>query len=177
MTKEVFPFGVPDISALAKHIKKEIDDNQTPSHLEVLNILARGAGFKNFQYMCIYAHITLSIDKVLENLEKIKNYFNKKSGITTIFSKLLLQNLVIHYIWERLEDYKKWCKIEINQKLNMLYSVVDVTMSCSHQIQGEYLEQSCDCSDYEILPREVSNEFTNKDFIRQTYIWGQNNVC
>lgn len=47
MPRELIPLHVNDISALARNIRSAYADREKqPSHLEVLNILAKGAGYK-----------------------------------------------------------------------------------------------------------------------------------
>jgi hypothetical protein len=51
VSKIPLPFAVPDISALARALRRQLDGlERLPSHLEMLNLLARSAGFKNFQH-------------------------------------------------------------------------------------------------------------------------------
>src|SRR5262245_21862849 len=51
MSRTVFPFAVGDISALARKLSAELGAREAkPSHLELLNMLVRGAGFRNFQH-------------------------------------------------------------------------------------------------------------------------------
>ena len=51
MSKQTIPFQVDDISALAKSLKMAAGQaNIAPSHVEWLNVLARAAGYKNFQH-------------------------------------------------------------------------------------------------------------------------------
>lgn len=52
MSREHLSFEAPDISALAKSLKRELDGrNERPGHVELLNILSRAAGFRNFQHL------------------------------------------------------------------------------------------------------------------------------
>jgi len=45
------PLAVADISAFARALRRQLDGQErTPSHLELLNLLARAAGFRNFQH-------------------------------------------------------------------------------------------------------------------------------
>jgi hypothetical protein len=51
MSRPIFPFHAEDISALARALKSQLDSREAPpGHVELLNMLARGAGWKNFQH-------------------------------------------------------------------------------------------------------------------------------
>lgn len=54
MTRLAIPFHAEDISALAKSLRQQLDSHlastpQAPSHLSLLNMLARAAGHRNLQ--------------------------------------------------------------------------------------------------------------------------------
>ena len=51
MSRTVFPFLADDMSALARSLKRELDaSTDRPGHVDLLNMLARGAGYRNFQH-------------------------------------------------------------------------------------------------------------------------------
>lgn len=54
MTRLAIPFHAEDLSALAKSLRQQLDSHlastaQAPSHLSLLNMLARAAGHRNLQ--------------------------------------------------------------------------------------------------------------------------------
>jgi len=54
MTRSALPYSAPDLSALARHLVRAIADLQStqgrlPGHVEMMNLLARGAGRRNLQ--------------------------------------------------------------------------------------------------------------------------------
>ncbi len=53
MTRQLVPFYAPDVSALTKILKNILDERHVagkspPSHVELLKLLARAAGMRNF---------------------------------------------------------------------------------------------------------------------------------
>jgi hypothetical protein len=51
MSRVVHPYHAADISALAKAIGRELGAlSEKPGHVELLNILSRSAGYRNFQH-------------------------------------------------------------------------------------------------------------------------------
>ena len=50
MTRTALPFEVDDISALARSLAQQLTEVPEPGHQSLLNMLARGAGFRNFQH-------------------------------------------------------------------------------------------------------------------------------
>lgn len=52
MSRTVLPLHAEDISALARSLRGQLANcPELPSHLEMLNMLARGSGFRNFQHL------------------------------------------------------------------------------------------------------------------------------
>jgi hypothetical protein len=54
MTRTVVPYSAPDLSALARLLERALADHQIthgrlPGHVEMMNLLARGAGKRNLQ--------------------------------------------------------------------------------------------------------------------------------
>lgn len=54
MTRMLLPLSIADLSSFAKKLKTDLDERATeglsaPTHLELLNLLARAAGMRNFQ--------------------------------------------------------------------------------------------------------------------------------
>ncbi len=54
MTRTVVPYAAPDLSALARTLERALADHQIthgrlPGHVEMMNLLARGAGKRNLQ--------------------------------------------------------------------------------------------------------------------------------
>lgn len=51
MSRTTLPFHVDDMSALARSLKSQLAECPTPpGHLEILNMLARASGHRNFQH-------------------------------------------------------------------------------------------------------------------------------
>ncbi|HCL66225.1 MAG TPA: hypothetical protein DIC56_15580 [Rhizobium sp.] len=52
MSRTMHPYQAPDMSALARMLKRELDGREDkPGHVELLNILAKAAGYRNYQHM------------------------------------------------------------------------------------------------------------------------------
>ncbi|RKE85701.1 DUF2087 domain-containing protein [Rhizobium sp. AG855] len=51
MSRTTHAFSAPDLSALAKTLKRELDARaELPGHVELLNMLTRAVGFRNYQH-------------------------------------------------------------------------------------------------------------------------------
>lgn len=50
MSKTAIPYAAPDITSIARSLKAQLAE-RSPSHLELLNMLARASGHRNFQHL------------------------------------------------------------------------------------------------------------------------------
>ena len=51
MSRTVFPFAAQDVSALAKSLTRELEAcDGKPGHVQLLNMLTRAVGYRNFQH-------------------------------------------------------------------------------------------------------------------------------
>ena len=51
MTRTSHAYSAPDLSALAKSLKRELEARaQVPGHVELLNMLTRAVGYRNYQH-------------------------------------------------------------------------------------------------------------------------------
>ncbi|MCW1934861.1 DUF2087 domain-containing protein [Pararhodobacter zhoushanensis] len=52
MSRDLIPLTTPDVSAFARQLSRQLDaSGPAPSHLAMLNMLARSAGFRNHQHL------------------------------------------------------------------------------------------------------------------------------
>ena len=52
MSRTLLPFHVSDVAQLARTLRSQLTGRERPpGHVEVLNILARAAGYRNFQHL------------------------------------------------------------------------------------------------------------------------------
>ena len=51
MPRSIFSIDIADLSTFAKSLREQIGRlDRQPSHVEMLNLLSRAAGFRNFQH-------------------------------------------------------------------------------------------------------------------------------
>lgn len=52
MPRSIFSIDIADLSTFAKSLREQIGRlDRQPSHVEMLNLLSRAAGFRNFQHL------------------------------------------------------------------------------------------------------------------------------
>jgi hypothetical protein len=130
MSRTVFPFAVGDISSLARRLNAEIGAREAkPGHVELLNMLARGAGFRNFQHFRAAATAQerleqpQAVPEVIDHarVAQAARHFDDKGRLVRWPAKVSHQALCLWVLWSRLEPRRAFTEAEINKQLQALH--------------------------------------------------------
>ncbi|MEM5787919.1 MAG: DUF2087 domain-containing protein [Syntrophobacteraceae bacterium] len=131
MSRTLLPFHSDDISALARSLKAQISAcEHQPSHLELLNMLVRSIGYRNFQHfraqLTVHPNPELqqpppepapeSVDQV--RLRRVLRIFDSEGRLMRWPSKRSLQELCLWVLWSRLPAQEVMTEREVNARLN-----------------------------------------------------------
>jgi len=126
MRNDPLPFAAPDISGLAKTLSREIRALDTaPGHVQMLNILARAAGHRNYQALKAQhdagqrlAAPTLRpqpVDHLM--VERTTRYFDTSGKLASWPSKVSQQQLCLWVLWSRLPAETELNERQISERL------------------------------------------------------------
>jgi hypothetical protein len=126
MTRTVLPFYAGDISALARSLNKQLSEcERNPGHVELLNMLARAVGSRNFQHFRAQivaekkllrpAETPSSIDYV--ELRRLSRYFDVNGRLVRWPTKFSHREPCLWVLWSRLPARKTVTEREINERL------------------------------------------------------------
>jgi hypothetical protein len=123
------PFQSDDISALARSLKGQLANCESqPSHLELLNMLARANGYRNFQHY----RAQLAARSQLESrppaqgpepvdfvrVKRLLRMFDPEGKLARWPSKRSQQELCLWVIWSKLPARQVFTEKQINLLLN-----------------------------------------------------------
>ncbi len=129
MSRTLLPFHSDDISALARSLKGQLANCESqPSHLELLNMLVRANGYRNFQHY----RAQLAARDLLENpplapesepvdfvrIKRLLRMFDPEGKLMRWPSKRSQQELCLWVIWSKLPARHVFTEKEINLLLN-----------------------------------------------------------
>jgi hypothetical protein len=138
MSREIIPFYADDVSALARALKRELarhtEESTTdtarrngPGHVELLNMLARATGFRNFQHMRAQADARDRLDRPLPSvepavdyvrIERLTRYFDAAGRLMRWPGKHSDRVACLWVLWSRLAPHRVSSEAEINAALN-----------------------------------------------------------
>lgn len=126
MTRSVFPFYAGDISALAQSLNSQLAGyDHTPGHLELLNMLARAVGSRNFQH---FRAQSIAEKKLLRReeppaaidyveLRRLSSYFDVNGRWLRWPRKFSHQEPCLWVLWSKLPPRQTLSEREINELL------------------------------------------------------------
>jgi len=123
MSRDILPFIAPDLSALAKALGRELDlIDGKPGHVQLLNMLARTVGYRNFQHLraASMAETRLAeppappapIDYAL--VERVAGHFDADGRLLRWPSRYSHQSLALWVLWSRLDAGAVYNEFEIS---------------------------------------------------------------
>jgi len=167
MSRTVLPLRVDDISALARSLNHQISgSDHSPSHLELLNMLARSAGFRNFQHFRAQAaaHAALTapnapaagVDYV--EIKRLARFFDAKGRLIQWPGKLNQRTRCIWVLWSRLPARKALSEHELNKLLQANHLFADPALLRRELYDQGLVSRTPDCREYRRIEKRPTED-------------------
>lgn len=161
MSKQEFPFQVADISALAKSLKSQLDAHDgRAGHVQLLNMLVRGAGFRNFQHYRAQAAAferlenpipastppTAEVD--LGRVRRLMRHFDGAGHLIRWPNRFNEQATCLWVIWSQLPPRESLTEQQISRKLDAMHTFGDFALLRRELVEQGLVSRTQDCRDY-----------------------------
>jgi len=130
VSKQILSFQVQDLSALARSLCRQIETHHAanarpPSHLALLNMLARAAGHRNYQSYRLGAELRpvpdvpaqVPLETLSADAEKVLRLLDSDGRLTRWPVKRGAQRLVVWYLWSLFDTRKVYSEREVTALL------------------------------------------------------------
>lgn len=170
MPRTIFPMAVSDMSAFAKSLRDQLEKlDHKPSHVEMLNLLSRAAGFRNYQHFrsitdsadpADIAHVVAEPEpqpderRVMHTLR----VFDREGRITRWPGKRAQQQLCLWYLWSKIPRGKVFSEREISAFLNGLHLFEDAALLRRDLFDLGLVTRKRDGSDYRRIEKKPPPE-------------------
>ncbi|HYI01972.1 DUF2087 domain-containing protein [Hyalangium sp.] len=128
MSRLALPFEVADLSAFARSLRDQLDKlEHKPSHVELLNMLCRSAGFRNYQHFRADAEARQRLAAAQEVkpvpdhqlVEKVARHFDGEGRLLRWPAKAPHLELCLWVLWARIPSGRVLTEREISDLLNL----------------------------------------------------------
>lgn len=155
MTKTPLPLATDDMSTFARHLARQLGDN-APSHLSLMNMLARAAGFQNIQHLRSVhsaAHLLPDPDIAPEPMDhrllmRPLHQFDAAGRLCQWPSRRAVQTLALYAFWAVLPAETALTEKEVNAALNAEHVFGDPATLRRTMIAAKLLTRTKDGSEY-----------------------------
>lgn len=154
MSKEAIPLEVADITPFARILLKQLKEvGDPPSHLELLNMLARASGFRNYQHLRASRAAKTRLETVarmadFKRVEKCLQQFDAAGCLIRWPSKRYVQELCLWVMWSLLPHNEVLTERDVNGLLNQAHAFDDVAILRRSMIGLNLMSRNLDGSDY-----------------------------
>ena len=156
MSKEAIPLVVEDISGFSRALTQQLSWSQeTPSHLALMNMLARAAGFRNFQHLRAAHTASKKFDHQPEPtlvdhkaVEKALARFDEDGRMISWPTKRKIQTLCLWTMWSELPAGTLMHERDVNGVLNLQHLFDDPALLRRSLFSEGMITRNTDGSDY-----------------------------
>jgi len=172
--ERAIPFYVDNLSTLAKTLREQFEpfakSATTPSHVQLLNWLARAAGHRNYQALRAAATLqpatppanavpAATFDATLSaHASKALTQFDERGRLTRWPYKFAVQRVAMWALWQRFDPRRTYSEREVNAVLNTWATYGDHATLRRELVNMKLLGRKPDCSEYWKEPQRASDE-------------------
>lgn len=157
MTRQATPLYAQDLGAFARSLAAQLalaheKTRRTPSHVELLNMLARAAGHRNFQTLRARPPKAPIDEPLSETAVKALRQFDADGRLVRWPIKFSVQRLMLWGLWMRFDPRRRYAEREVNEILNAWHLFGDHCTLRRELVEMGLLERKPDGSVYRKLP-------------------------
>ena len=167
MPKIELPFRSSDISALARSLSGQLKAaERLPSHVELLNMLAKAAGFQNFQHfraqtvaerqLAMSPGPEVTVDYVA--LKRLRRYFDRNGRLVRWPKKFSHQEPCLWTLWASLPARTTFTEREINDLLRENHHFGDPALLRREMKERNMVTRTRDGREYRRVERKPPPE-------------------
>ncbi|MCF8484369.1 MAG: DUF2087 domain-containing protein [Rhodobacteraceae bacterium] len=165
MTKDALSLPVPDLSAFAKTLRRELTAaHEIPGHLALMNMAARAAGFRNVQHLRSSATAQVRLDSPAApapdhaKIEATLRHFDGQGRLATWPARTALQHLAVRALWARLPPRITLTERQFSAVLTQWHGFGDPPILRRTMVELGLVTRSADCRDYQRVEAQPTPE-------------------
>lgn len=161
MTRTIYPMAVADVSAFTKSLREQMGRlDHAPTHVEMLNLVSRAAGFRNYQHFrssTDAGEVSIARREVkpeqpaadAARVSKTLRVFDADGRITRWPGKRSQQEICLWFLWSKIPPRLRFTEREISERLNALHLFGDAALLRRDLVDLGLMRRNRDGSDYQ----------------------------
>jgi hypothetical protein len=157
MPRTAIPLQVADLSPFAKTLRQSLATHEgTPTHVELLNLIAKAAGFQNFQHLRADAEAADRLRAAEEPgpradlalVTKTARYFDTEGVLTSWPSRFAIQTLTQWVFWSRIPRGEVFTERQISDLIRDWHAFGDHAIIRRAMVDAKMLERTQNGREY-----------------------------
>jgi hypothetical protein len=166
MAREATPLVVQDLSSFARNLGRALTARQAaaldlPAHVELQNLIARAAGYRNLQALKAAPPEPLPPQAALplsDNARRALAQFDVDGRLVRWPAKFTVQRMAMWVLWTRFDNKRAYTEREVNAILKAANAFGDHATPRRELVNHRLLTRKSDCSEYRKLPARPDAE-------------------
>ena len=154
MTRDVIHLTIADLSDFTKSLRRDLQ--APPSHVEMLNIVSRAAGYSNFQQLRAKNTPTAEVDQ--RKVDRALRNFDAKGRFANWPGKTSVQHLCLWAIWALIPARTNMNEREISDFINQKTATSDAAQIRRSLVEMRLLTRTKDGSRYVRVEQPVPSD-------------------
>jgi len=159
MPRQPVPLHADDISSFAKALGRQLSERrEPPGHVELLNMLARAAGHRNFQSLRARPPAAVAAPRLGDTAIKALRHYDETGRLMRWPIKFSVQRMMLWGLWMRFDSRRRYTEREVNEILNAWHLFGDHCTLRRELVTMRLLERKSDGSEYRKVPARPGPE-------------------
>jgi hypothetical protein len=167
MSRVSLPFATDDISALARSLRGQLTSaDHLPGHVELLNMLARSAGYRNYQHLRAQAAARDRLETAAPaadpvdhlQVERAARHFDPRGRLIRWPAKASHQTLCLWGLWVFIPAGEIFAEPQINEMLKARHLFGDHALLRRALYDGGLISRTVDGRAYKRIERKPPAE-------------------
>jgi len=166
MARQATPLVVQDLSSFARNLSRALMAREgiapeVPGHVELQNLIARAAGYRNLQALKAVAPESPPPRAVLplsDNARRALSQFDVEGRLVRWPAKFTVQRMAMWVLWTRFDSKRVYTEREVNAILKASNGFGDHVTLRRELINHRLLTRKNDCSEYRKLSVRPDSE-------------------
>jgi hypothetical protein len=169
MSRIALPLQIADLSDFAKSLRKQLAElPDPPGHVEMLNLLSRSAGFRNYQHLKSALEARLRLEAPVEPVapvdhalvERAARLFDAEGRLLRWPTSRLVQDLCLWVLWSRLASRTSFSEKQISELIKHWHTFGDHALLRRALIGWRLVQRTPDGSEYRRIEQKPPAELS-----------------